>query len=165
YPSFPERVDHGLVDDRDPVAVRPFDLHAVPHMQHPFLDLAQLTAVHVLEQDGLPDPQRLAVQLEDMLALLVFDFVVVADGDHALVHLVPRGDAVEAPFFPSLPAKQCRPPCRFRCRPSPGHHAHGWTRQRRCASSLAGESWLVTTSPFRMIYPSLNPSAMLTVLI
>ena len=119
YPSLPERLDHGLVDHRDPVPVRPFDLHAVPQMQHPFLDLAQLTAVHVLEQDGLPDPQRLAVQLEDMLALLVLDFVVVADGEHALAHLVPRGHAVEAPLFPSLPAEQCRPPCRFRCRPSP----------------------------------------------
>jgi hypothetical protein len=32
-----------------------------------------------------------------------------------------------------------------------------------CASSLAGETWTVTTSPFRMIYSSLNPGAMLTV--
>jgi hypothetical protein len=32
-----------------------------------------------------------------------------------------------------------------------------------CASSLAGETWSVTTSPFRMIYSSLNPGAMLTV--
>ena len=32
-----------------------------------------------------------------------------------------------------------------------------------CASSLAGETWTVTTSPFRMIYSSRNPSAMLTV--
>ena len=61
YPSFPQRRDHGFFDDRDPLPVRPFDLHAVPQMQHPFLDLAQLTAVHVLEQDGLPDAQRLAV--------------------------------------------------------------------------------------------------------
>jgi hypothetical protein len=82
-------------------------------MQHPFLDLVQLTAVHVLEQDRLPDPQRLAVQLEDPLALLVLDLVVVADREHALAHLVPRGDTVKAPLFPSLPAEQCRPPCRF----------------------------------------------------
>ena len=61
YPPLPQRRDHGFFDDRDPLPVRPFDLHAVPQMQHPFLDLAQFTAVHVLEQDGLPDPQRLAV--------------------------------------------------------------------------------------------------------
>ncbi|HEY3952170.1 MAG TPA: hypothetical protein VGM53_02250, partial [Streptosporangiaceae bacterium] len=109
YPSLPQRLDHGFVDHRDPLPVRPFDLHAVPQMQHPFLDLAQFTAVHVLEQDGLPDPQRLAVQLEDPLPVSVFDLVVVADGEHPLAHLVPRGDAVEAPLLASLPAKQCRP--------------------------------------------------------
>src|SRR5580704_8281633 len=45
----------------------------------------------------------------------------------------------------------------------PVRHAHGWAWQCQCASSLAGETWTVTTSPFRMIYSSRNPGAMLRV--
>jgi hypothetical protein len=37
--------------------------------------------------------------------VVVFDHVVIADGDHALAHLVPRGFTVEAPLFPPLLAK------------------------------------------------------------
>ena len=60
-PALAERVDHGLLDQRGAAAVRPLDLHAVPDAQHAFLDLVQLAPVHVLELDGLADPQGLAV--------------------------------------------------------------------------------------------------------
>ena len=54
----------------------------------------------------IADPERLAVQREDALALIVLDLVVVADGDHLLPHLVARGGTVEPPLLPSLPAEQ-----------------------------------------------------------
>jgi hypothetical protein len=47
-------------------------------------------------------------ELEHPLATIVFDHIVVADRDHALVHLVTRGItafAAFAPFLPSLPAE------------------------------------------------------------
>jgi hypothetical protein len=109
-PSFAQWRDQGLLDDREPVPVWPFDLHAVLDVQHPFLDLDQLAPVHVLEHNGLADPQRLAVELVHALAALVFDLVVVADRDHALAHLVARGLLVKAPFLPSLPAEHCQRP-------------------------------------------------------
>ena len=62
-----------------------------------------------------------------------------------------------------LSAKQCRHPP-FSLRRHTGHHALWLDLTMPCASSLAGETWTVTTSPFRMIYSSRNPSAMLTVL-
>src|SRR5215813_1840939 len=114
-PPFAQRRDQGFVYHGHPVTVWPLDLHAVPDVQHPFLDLAQLAAVHVLEQDRLAEPQRLAIELEHPLAVVVFDRVVVADGEHALAHLVARGVTVEAPFLPPSPAQQCRP-----LDPSPG---------------------------------------------
>ena len=61
-----------------------------------------------------------------------------------------------------LSAKQCRHPP-FSLRRHTGHHALWLDLTMPCASSLAGETWTVTTSPFRMIYSSRNPSAMLTV--
>jgi hypothetical protein len=61
-----------------------------------------------------------------------------------------------------LSAKQCRHPP-FSLRRYPGHHALWLGLTMPCASSLAGEPWTVTTSPFRMIYSFRNPSAMLTV--
>jgi outer membrane protein assembly factor BamB len=60
-PALAERRDHGLLDQRGTAAVRPLDLHAVADVQHAFLDLVQLAPVHVLEPDGLADPQGLAV--------------------------------------------------------------------------------------------------------
>src|SRR5215471_20627510 len=73
HPPFPQRRDHGFVDHGDAVAVGPLDLHAVPDVQHFFLDLDQFAPVHVLEQDGLAEPQRLAVEPEHVLATVVFD--------------------------------------------------------------------------------------------
>jgi hypothetical protein len=68
---------------------------------------AQFAAVHVLEPDGLADPQRLAVQLEDALAAIVFDHVVVPDGDHALAYLVARDPAAFlTALVPPVPADQ-----------------------------------------------------------
>jgi hypothetical protein len=101
-----------------------YDFHALPDAQHPFLDLAQLMPVHVLEQDGLADPQRLAVELERPLATIVLDHIVIADGDHALAHLGPRPAAAFAAFAALLPSP-CRaspspflPVSRFRQTPS-----------------------------------------------
>src|SRR5215469_9298074 len=102
HPPLAERRDHGLVDHGDPFPVRPLDLHAVPDVQHPLLDLGQLVPVHVLEQDRLADPQRLAVEPEHALAAVVLDHVVVADGDHALAHLIARGLTLFAPLPASL---------------------------------------------------------------
>src|SRR5215469_10343900 len=101
------RRDHGLLDQSYPVPGRIFDLHAVLEMQHALLDLAQFAAVHVLEPDRLADRPRLAVQLEDVLAAIVFDHVVVSDGDHALAYLVTRGPALFlAALAPPVPAEQ-----------------------------------------------------------
>src|SRR5262249_34910477 len=97
----------------------------VPDAEHPLLDLAQLAPVHVLEPDRLADPQRLAVELEHPLATIVFDHIVIADGDHALAHLVPRAAAAIAAFaafLPPLPAEHRLTPLvsvnRFRQTPS-----------------------------------------------
>src|SRR5262249_56848521 len=84
--------------------------------QHPFLDLGQLVPVHVLKNDGLADPERLAVQLEHALTTIVLDHVVVADGDHPLAHLVARGFAPLAPFFAPAP-EHCVTPIRSSRRP------------------------------------------------
>src|SRR6516225_9071782 len=76
-------------------------------MQHALLDLAQFAAVHVLEPDGLADPQRLAVQLEGVLAAIVFDHVVVSNGDHALAYLLARRPAsFLAPLALPVPSRQ-----------------------------------------------------------
>ena len=58
----------------------------------------------------IADPERLAVQREDALALIVLDLVVVADGDHVLPHLVARGRTVEPPLLSSFAAEQRQPP-------------------------------------------------------
>jgi len=84
------------------------DLHAVLDPEHEFLDLAQFTPVHVLEQKSLADPQSLTVHLEHALTTIVLDDVVIADREHALAHLVVRGVAAFAPLLPS--AKHLRNP-------------------------------------------------------
>jgi hypothetical protein len=100
-----------------------------PDAQHPFLDLAQLAPVHVLEQDGLADPQRLSVELEHPLATVIFDHIVIADRDHALAHLVPRGATAFAALAAFLPS----PSAEHRRLRSSGAGPLGWPLQPRPA--------------------------------
>ena len=104
-----QRRDHGLLDDGDPVPIRLLDLD-VSLTAASVPGPGQLMPVDVLEHDGLADPESLAVQLEHTIATIILDHVVVADGDHALAHLVTRGIAFFAPLLPSLPTEQGRAP-------------------------------------------------------
>ena len=83
------------------------DLHRVPHPCHAFLDLQQLAPVAVFEDQCLADPEGLAVNLEDPLALVVFDPVVVTDGHQLLTHAVVRHaratPTLLTPFLPPAP--------------------------------------------------------------
>ena len=63
-------------------------LHAVLDPQPPFLDLAQLVAVGVLELDGVADAQRFAVYLGGRVALVVLGPEVIADRNQLSPHLV-----------------------------------------------------------------------------
>src|SRR5215471_11834839 len=87
-PSFAHRGDHGLLNQSHPAPAGILDLHAVLDPQHALLDLAQFTAVDVLEHDRLANPQCLSIQPEHALAAIVLDHVVISDGDHPLTHLV-----------------------------------------------------------------------------
>src|SRR3954463_308840 len=98
---FPQRGDQSLLHRRHAVTVAVLDLHAVAHPQHALLDLEQLMAGRILQNQGVPHSQRLAVDLERAPALLVFDPVVVTDGDQLLPHSVGHG-ADPAPFVASF---------------------------------------------------------------
>src|SRR5215204_3995240 len=75
--------------------VRPsLDLHRVADAQLLLLDGEELGARAVLQHERVPDPQRLPVDLEQALAVAVFDPVVVADREHLLAHPVRRPAAV-----------------------------------------------------------------------
>src|SRR5574340_364020 len=71
---------------RPPVVL---DLHLVAHAQLLFLDGEQLLAGRALEHEGVAHPERLAVDLEHLLTVLL-DPEVVADRKHLLAHLVLR---------------------------------------------------------------------------
>src|SRR6478735_4972826 len=66
------------------------DVHGVAHAQLALLELEQLVAACVLEDEGVADPHGLAVHLERASALLVLDPGVVADRDQLLPHPVRR---------------------------------------------------------------------------
>jgi hypothetical protein len=55
-------------------------------VEHALLDLHQLRAAGVLEDQRLPQSQGLAVDLVDPLAAVVLDPVVIADRDQLLAH-------------------------------------------------------------------------------
>ena len=62
----------------------------------------------------LADPQSLAIHLEHVLTAIVLDDVVIADPDHALAHLVPRGVAAFTPLLPSAQGS-AGPPSPVKC--------------------------------------------------
>src|ERR1700739_1396637 len=147
-PPLAERRDHGFLDKRHPVPAWVLDLHAVLDPEHPLLDLAQFTAVHVFEQEGLANSQCLAVELERTLSPVVLDNEVIADRKHALAHLIARGLRITCPFFTAfraallppfpakhgpLPAVRARAPC------TGGLPCLAWVRPGRSASPKPGE--------------------------
>jgi hypothetical protein len=69
------------------------DLLLVAHAQLLLLDRVQLFTGGALEYERLPDPERLAVDLERLLA---FDPEVVADREHLFAHLVVGSAVVTA---------------------------------------------------------------------
>jgi hypothetical protein len=77
--------------------VAALDLHRVVHSKLLLLDLAQLGPIAVLDDHGLSDPQRFAVDLEDSLASVVLDPVVIPDREDLLLHLVTH--RFFSPFF------------------------------------------------------------------
>src|SRR5439155_16415448 len=77
-----------LVDRRHHLAVA-LDLHRVADAELLLLDLGDLVAVAVLEDEGVADAERLAVDLVDALPLVVLDPGVVADGGELLSMLEP----------------------------------------------------------------------------
>jgi hypothetical protein len=85
-----------LVDHGDPVPVPVLDLHRVADVQRALLDLHQFRAAGVLEDQCLAQPQSLAVDLVDPLALVVLDPVVITDRDQLLPHPVMIGLSLAA---------------------------------------------------------------------
>src|SRR5439155_7360339 len=106
-PPVAQRGDQRLLYRRDGVPARVLDLHRVPYPGHALLDLQQLPAVAIFEDQRLADPQGLAVDLEDPLALVVLDPVVVADGHqllaHAVVHRAGAAAALLTAVLPPVP--------------------------------------------------------------
>jgi hypothetical protein len=96
----PQRRDQRLLHCRHLVAARVLDLHRVPDVEHPLLDLEELVAGGILEEEGVAYSQRLAVDLENALPAVVLDPVVVADGDQLLSHAVVHGAAAFLAAFP-----------------------------------------------------------------
>ncbi len=78
-----------------------FHFHAVFDAQHALLDLVQLSAMCVLEDQGLAHAQRLAVHLEHLLTLIILDPEVIADGNHLLAHLVVVAATARTPIWRS----------------------------------------------------------------
>jgi len=74
-----------------------FDLHAVFDPQHAFLDLGQLAAVRIFENQRLAHAQCLAVHFEDLLPVIILDPEVVTNGSHLLAHLVAVAASVRSP--------------------------------------------------------------------
>src|SRR5262249_46526099 len=132
------------------------DLHRVADVQHLRLDLVELVAARVLEDQRLAYAECLAVDLAQPLAVLVLDPVVVADRHQLLPHAEDAGAAaLSAPFFPpvakSHPVSCARPRSGFQ--PSAGqgvfHHPRGVTRRglsRRTGDRRRLYPWTVAVS-------------------
>lgn len=88
YPTVSNWGYQGFLDCGEVFTLWSFNLHAVFNAQHTLLHLGKLIAVRVFEDQGLSHAQRLAVDFEYPLALLVLDPEIVAYGDHLLAHLV-----------------------------------------------------------------------------
>ena len=67
--------------------VAALDRHLVADGELLLLDLRQVGAVGVLQDERLSQPRRLAVDLEDLVTVGVLDPEVVADGEDLLAHL------------------------------------------------------------------------------
>ena len=118
-PPFAHRCDHGLLDQGHPAPAWILDLHAVLDPQHALLDPAQLTAVDVLKHDRLANPQCLTIQPEHVLAAIVLDHIVIADGDHPLTHLIARHLRATPAGFPAFLAPLLAPvPAQHRLLPA-----------------------------------------------
>jgi hypothetical protein len=62
------------------------ELHRAADVQHPVLDVDDLVAVGVFEDERRAGAHRLAVDLEHLLAVVVLDPVVVTDREQLLAH-------------------------------------------------------------------------------
>jgi hypothetical protein len=84
--------DHGHL-----LAMRSFDLHAVFDAHHTLLDLAQLVAMGIFEDQGLAHAQSLAIHLVNFLPVLILDPEIIADRHHLLAHLVAVATSTARP--------------------------------------------------------------------
>jgi hypothetical protein len=105
-PAIAQWGDQRLLDRGKGFAFGTFDGHGVPDGQQPLLDLAQLGAVHILEEERVAHAQHLAVDLEGAAAVLILDPEIVAEGNQLFSHLVAGGGSATAKnlafFFSSL---------------------------------------------------------------
>src|SRR5215211_3840845 len=79
--ALPKRGDHRLVHHRHALAAGPLDLHRVADAGDSFLDRADLVALHVAKDQGVPHPQGLAIDFEGALTMVVLDEEVITDRD------------------------------------------------------------------------------------
>src|SRR6185436_5536022 len=85
---------HERLLDRRVRAAGALDHHLVADAELALLDLRDLVATGILEDERVPEAHRLAVDPEGAVALLVLDPVVVSDRDQLLAHLVADGRGV-----------------------------------------------------------------------
>src|SRR6185436_14243293 len=85
---------HERLLDRRVRGAGALDHHLVADAELALLDLRDLVATGVLEDERVAEAHRLAVDPEGAVALLVLDPVVVSDRDQLLAHLVADGRGV-----------------------------------------------------------------------
>src|ERR1700751_5799905 len=117
-----QRRDQRFLDRRHGVPVA-FDLHRVADRELALLDLEDLFPRGRLEDEGLANPHRLAVDLENAIPAVGLDPVIVADREQLFAHAVARaggvGMAVQESHAVDVPRSPHRAHRPFRVTPEP----------------------------------------------
>jgi hypothetical protein len=100
HPALANLGDQGIFNHGDLLATRSFDLYAVLDAQNAVLDLTQLVAMCVLEDQGL---ECFTIHLEHFQSVIILNPEVIADGDHLLAHPVAIAPSTRSPELAVIP--------------------------------------------------------------